>query len=417
MYAPGPFSAMTSFAADVPTMLAMVIASSLLLSAALTVVVGGRQHDGLALWALVLLLNAVAHALLALRGLVPDVLSIVVANTLLSCVFAGLIQAVLQFQGRPARWALVLAPAVPILFLVMVFLDDFQARLIAVSVVLGVQAYWALWAVLARRRVTVGRGQWLLMAGLGLEALVLLVRASLAASLPTTQIGLLQGDTLQTLTFMTTFCVVLLASIGLVTMARERADEANRILATVDALTGAANRRALINALDRDVARATRARTPIALLMVDVDHFKGVNDQHGHLVGDRVLYSVVQALKERVRSQDLVGRYGGEEFLVLLPGTDLEGAHHLACKLREVMESLRIPIDGATIGVTVSIGVFGGQLDPGDSSDMLIDAADYALYEAKKNGRNRVELAAQLRRHPTLVDAGGKAEAHPASLQ
>lgn len=397
---------MVSFAADVPTMLAMVIVASLTMSAAVAVVGWGRPRDGLACWALVLLLNAAAHAMLALRGRIPDVLSIVVANTLLSCVFAGLLLAVFQFQGRRARWALVAAPVLVVLGLVLAYLDDFHARVSAVGFVCGLQALWALWAVVERRRATVGRGAWLLMAGLALEAGVLLVRASLAASLPVPQVGLLQGGTLQTLTFMATFGVVLLSSLGFVTMARDRADEANRVMAAVDALTGAANRRALISALDRDVARAVRTREPISVLMVDIDHFKRVNDQYGHQAGDQVLCRVVQVLQERVRSQDLVGRYGGEEFLVVLPGTDVAGALLLASDLRKAVES-----PAGAIGVTVSIGVFGGQLEPGDSWDLLVAAADRALYLAKENGRNRVEVAAALRRSPTQVPGDGDADA------
>lgn len=397
---------MVSFAADVPTMLAMVIVASLTMSAAVAVVGWGRPRDGLAYWALVLLLNAVAHAMLALRGRIPDVLSIVLANTLLSCVFAGLLLAVFQFQGRRARWALVAAPVLVVLALVLAFLDDFHARVSAVGFVCGLQALWALWAVVERRRATVGRGAWLLMAGLALEAMVLLVRASLAASLPVPQVGLLQGGPLQTLTFMATFGVVLFSSLGFVTMARDRADEANRVMAAVDALTGAANRRALISALDRDVARAVRTREPISVLMVDIDHFKRVNDQFGHQAGDQVLCSVVQVLQARVRSQDLVGRYGGEEFLVVLPGTDVAGALLLASDLRKAVES---PADA--IGVTVSIGVFGGQLEPGDSWDLLVAAADRALYLAKENGRNRVEVATALRRSPTQAPGDGGADA------
>ena len=118
----------------------------------------------------------------------------------------------------------------------------------------------------------------------------------------------MQSSAVQTLTFMSTFAVVLIASMGFVFMARDRADEDNRRLAAVDSLTGVANRRAVIAALDRDVARSIRTHEPMALMMVDIDHFKNVNDRYGHPVGDKVLCSVVDVLRERVRSQDLVGR-------------------------------------------------------------------------------------------------------------
>jgi len=211
-------------------------------------------------------------------------------------------------------------------------------------------------------------------------------------------------------------------------MSRDRADENNRMMAALDPLTGVANRRSLIAALDRDVARAVRTRESIALMMVDIDHFKHVNDRYGHPVGDQVLCSVVNVLSARVRSQDLVGRYGGEEFMVVLPDTTLAGAEQLARYLCRAVEESRCPVrtsgdagagaasaEGQTIAVTVSIGVFGGRLEPGDSWDMLIAAADRALYEAKEKGRNRVEVATALRRPASQATADSYSGADAAS--
>jgi diguanylate cyclase (GGDEF)-like protein len=288
-----------------------------------------------------------------------------------------------------------------------------------VGLVIGLQAVWALSAALARRHATVGRGQWLLVAGLGLEAVVLGGRAVVAISAHEAATSILQSSVLQTLTFMSTFTVVLVSSMGFVFMARDRADENNRVMAALDHLTGVANRRSLIAALDRDVARAVRMRESIALMMVDIDHFKNVNDQYGHPMGDRVLCSVVNVLRQRVRAQDLVGRYGGEEFMVVLPDTTLVGAEQLARELCKAVEESRCPMDGVEgpgISVTVSIGVFGGRLDSGDSWDMLIAAADRALYQAKSNGRNRVESAVTLRRPGTPMAAHHNPETLPSSL-
>lgn len=299
------------------------------------------------------------------------------------------------------------------------FVDNFPARVSFVGLVIGLQAVWALSAALERRHATVGRGQWLLVAGLGLEAIVLGGRALVALTATEAATSILQSSVMQTLTFMSTFTVVLVSSMGFVFMARDRADENNRVMAAMDPLTGVANRRSLISALDRDVARAVRMRESIALMMVDIDHFKNVNDQYGHLVGDRVLCSVVNVLRQRVRAQDLVGRYGGEEFLVLLPDTSLVGAEQLARELCKAVEESRCLVDGVQgtgIAVTVSIGVFGGRLDSGDSWDMLIAAADRALYQAKSNGRNRVESAVSLRRPGTPFNTQTNPETLPASL-
>lgn len=406
-------------AAHVPTMLAMIIASSLMMAASMAVVGWGRRRDGLGCWAAALLVNAIGHLLIMLRGLIPDVLSVAVGNLLLSSVFVGMIAAVYQFQGRPVRWALLLAPPLLVLVFVSVFIDNFPARVSFVGLVIGLQAVWALLAALSHRHATVGRGQWLLVAGLSLEAVVLGGRALVAISTHSEATSILQSSALQTLTFLATFSVVLVSSVGFVFMSRDRADENNRVLAALDPLTGVANRRSLIAALDRDVARAQRMREPMALMMVDIDHFKDVNDRYGHPAGDRVLCSVVNVLRQRVRAQDLVGRYGGEEFLVLLPDTGLAGAEQLARELCKAAEESCCPVDGVPgpgIAVTVSIGVFGGRLESGDSWDMLIAAADRALYQAKNNGRNRVEVATGLRRPSAQLAAQAHPETLPESL-
>jgi len=406
-------------AAHVPTMLAMIIASSLMMAASMAVVGWGRRRDGLGRWAAALLVNAIGHLLIMLRGLIPDGLSIMLGNLLLSSVFVGLIAAIHQFQGRPARWPPLLVPPLLVLAFVTVFIDNFPARVSFVGLSIGLQAVWALLVVLSHRHVTVGRGQWLLVAGLAVEAVVLGGRAVVALSTNSEATSILQSSMLQTLTFLATFSVVLVSSVGFVFMSRDRADENNRVLAALDPLTGVANRRSLIAALDRDVARAQRMREPVALLMVDIDHFKDVNDRYGHPAGDRVLTSVVNVLRQRVRAQDLVGRYGGEEFLVLLPDTGLAGAEQLARELCKAAEESRCPIDGVPgpgIAVTVSIGVFGGRLESGDSWDMLIAAADRALYQAKNNGRNRVEVATGLRRPSAQLAAQAHPETLPESL-
>ena len=406
-------------AAHVPTMLAMIIASSLMMAASMAVVGWGRRRDGLGRWAAALLVNAIGHLLIMLRGLIPDVLSIVVGNLMLSSVFVGMIAAVYQFQGRPVRWALLLAPPLLVLVFVSVYINNYPARVSFVGLVIGLQAVWALLAALSHRHATVGRGQWLLVAGLLLEAVVLGVRALVAISTHSEATNILQSSALQTLTFLATFSVVLVSSVGFVFMSRDRADENNRVLAALDPLTGVANRRSLIAALDRDVARAQRMREPMALMMVDIDHFKDVNDRYGHPAGDRVLCSVVNVLRQRVRAQDLVGRYGGEEFMVLLPDTGLAGAEQLARALCKAVEESRCPADGVPgpgIAVTVSIGVFGGRLESGDSWDMLIAAADRALYQAKNNGRNRVEVATGLRRPSAQLAAQANPETLPQSL-
>lgn len=167
--------------------------------------------------------------------------------------------------------------------------------------------------------------------------------------------------------------------------------EQYKLIATIDELTGLYNRRWLRSILERQMTRSLFSNTPLALLVIDVDHFKQVNDTFGHNVGDLVLQGVARLMMNSVRPTDLVTRYGGEEFLIVLPGSDLAGA-------RIVAERVRGGIAAATMvapevmdlpGVTVSIGA--AEMREEEAMDDFIGRADAALYQAKHNGRNRVE--------------------------
>lgn len=159
--------------------------------------------------------------------------------------------------------------------------------------------------------------------------------------------------------------------------------------AATDALTGLANHRAVQDTLNRMVAQAGRTKTPLACVMFDLDHFKQVNDLFGHAKGDEVLASVGAAVAGTVRESDFVGRYGGEEFIALLPDTDLEGARVLAEKLRAAIGEIVVPeLDR---GVTASFGVAALPRN-GVTGEQLSRAADRALYAAKRGGRNRVHV-------------------------
>ena len=160
--------------------------------------------------------------------------------------------------------------------------------------------------------------------------------------------------------------------------------------ALVDGLTGLANRRAASDALHAEAARAQRLETPLSVVLADLDEFKDVNDVHGHAVGDEVLRVFAEVLRETLRESDVAGRWGGEEFLLLLPGADEEGAAQLADRLRVALADR--DISGAPgLRVTASFGVaeYAGQ----SNTEQLVDAADSALYRAKRAGRDRVERA------------------------
>ena len=163
------------------------------------------------------------------------------------------------------------------------------------------------------------------------------------------------------------------------------------MLATTDELTGLHNRRSLMNRLKFEVARTRRFRTPLSAVMVDIDHFKNINDEFGHQVGDEVLAAVGRLLRENVRVIDVAGRYGGEELCILLPNTPLEGARKFAETLRSRIEAQVHSAGARVVRVTASLGIGSFNHMDIDDADMLLKQADAALCRAKANGRNRIE--------------------------
>ena len=165
-------------------------------------------------------------------------------------------------------------------------------------------------------------------------------------------------------------------------------------LSVTDMLTGLANRRRLMTRLEEEVQRARRYKTPLSVVMIDIDHFKLVNDTHGHAMGDEVLRNIGAMLKSSLRATDLAARYGGEELTLVLPHTDIPAALLVAENLREKFAAMDHVLDGVTLRKTVSMGVTArdGQNEVPDAEDLL-KHADEALYRAKQGGRNRVEVA------------------------
>jgi diguanylate cyclase (GGDEF)-like protein len=160
---------------------------------------------------------------------------------------------------------------------------------------------------------------------------------------------------------------------------------------THDALTGIANRRLLTERLREETERAKRYSRPLCVVMVDIDRFKAINDDHGHEVGDNVLMEVVRVMEAEIREQDLCGRWGGEEFLLLMPETSTESAVRIMERLRQAVAKLRVRVNDDSLSVTVSLGM--AQLRHDENYSSAINRADVALLRAKRNGRDRYELA------------------------
>ncbi|WP_134601339.1 GGDEF domain-containing protein [Pseudomonas aeruginosa] len=174
---------------------------------------------------------------------------------------------------------------------------------------------------------------------------------------------------------------------------RKAMEQELRLLASTDTLTGLHNRHSFLHQAELMLKAAERFRHPCVALMLDIDHFKNINDSHGHLTGDRALQRVAETLRQGLREVDLLGRLGGEEFAALLPEVSLDQALDVAERLRAGVEALRVSNpDGEPLRMTVSIGV-ALRRDAGDDLESLLVRADSALYQAKSGGRNRTEYA------------------------
>jgi diguanylate cyclase (GGDEF)-like protein len=167
-------------------------------------------------------------------------------------------------------------------------------------------------------------------------------------------------------------------------------------LATTDGLTSLANRRTFQARASQALAQARRYGRACAMLITDIDHFKAVNDTYGHPAGDVVLRGVAQMLREQARDTDVVARYGGEEFAVVMPETDLRGAAVIAERLREAVAARVFPTELGPVKVTLSVGLAGSP-DDGTEMEALVQLADQCLYQAKRQGRNRVVTSEALR--------------------
>ena len=347
---------------------------------------------GLAEWAAAPMILFVATLLFAARGAIPNLFSIVLANLLLfggasllyfgSQRFFGVGPSIPLWSGLaalvllPIAWFALIEPhhgiRVALIASFMASLAFAHARLILSSGPHTFSTYFA------------GAAQLLL-------AFAQTSRFFVSFDLPAGD-AIFDNSSSSQASYVAIYAFAILAgTIGMILMATDRLRGELEHLATHDSLTGALNRRALIDACELELARCRRNHGIMALLMIDLDHFKAINDTHGHPVGDRVLVDFVARVKNLLRQPDRFGRFGGEEFVALLPETPLNEARLVAERLRAMIEANTAELPRCT----VSIGVSVSRLDDA-GLDNIISRADAALYQAKRAGRNRVESVTAL---------------------
>ena len=202
--------------------------------------------------------------------------------------------------------------------------------------------------------------------------------------------GLLAPSLFQSVIFLWAFASIVVTSFGFLLMHTERAEAQSNRLAITDPLTGTLNRRVFVEFAERELAICRLENAPFSLMMLDLDHFKHVNDNYGHQSGDAVLKRFAEIVQDCLRKEDLLVRYGGEEFCVLLPRLTSERAQLLADRLRAQVAHASFTFSRHSIAITTSIGVSSVERGEKGNVDAILARADEALYRAKQSGRNRV---------------------------
>lgn len=347
-------------------------------------------------WTFGIVTQATAWTLYSLRDQIPDWLSVVAANTLLSLAFAKQTQAVRVFGGLRVTHTATYTPVLLVLFVEIVFtyvVPSMRLRLLTATPLFCLQMVYGgmslLGAPQARRsshRLTAA-AFFALAAVLGMRV----IYESMATQVWRTAFW---TSPMQTTVFAFASFFPVVATLGFVLMCSDRLYQELERQAMTDALTGIRNRRTLNEQATQALALAQRHARPLALLLIDVDHFKQINDMYGHDAGDAALQLLATALQRALRSEDLCGRLGGEEFVAVLPESDEGAARASAERLRHAVEHLAFNVYGVPVPLRVSIGV--AVMCEGDEFADLLRRADLAMYAAKRAGRNCVRGPADI---------------------
>jgi len=379
------------------------------LSAVTSIVVLGRKgwRKGLGAVALAMLLVGL---LAAVQMLSPPAArwSGLLVSCLFSAVLSCLVMALRQFRQLDTDWRwLFLAPAAVLLLGSLTLGEELAPVLLyAMHAVFAIQLGWLALELWRMRALRLGTGYRMLCVALGVFlAGMLYLQCGPGQGLPQEAAPMEQPLLWYWARTALNVVVMLQLTLGFMRMVQDRREARSRRAALRDPLTRMLNRRALVRALEHCIKDAGRQAHPLALLLIDVDHFKRVNDTHGHISGDKVLRHVSRVLASNVRSDVYLGRFGGEEFVIVCPGTGMEEAQILAERLILAVRSSSVLIKGHALQVTVSIGGFAGAVGAHTPWETLLEAADSAMYRAKASGRNCVVMHRQLPAPPAESSA------------
>ncbi len=348
----------------------------------------------LRLWGWSLLILAAGLSLLALRGILPDIVGVVVADTVLLSSAVPMLRSVRSFNTDATTdvsgWLIVFLGFALIAYCTYVTPDP-VARIVVFSTIFALLLFRVAAYLFSTLPEQERHSQLFTAIVLGLFGAASTVRAMLTLTGATagTYLG---PENLQALALLVYMVIYIASTLGVMWMEIYRLRVDLIRLATVDGLTGLLNRRAFLDATEREISRCKRSGETFGFAMFDLDLFKRINDNYGHPVGDKVLRLFADTLRGVVRPHDLLGRYGGEEFALLMPGIDRTAAAAIVERCRRVVETCSLAHGNAALRVTTSAGVAAFNKD-GSDLEVLIKAADAALYRAKAAGRNCVRMA------------------------
>ena len=348
--------------------------------------------QAVAWWGSADLMRAGSVVLFGMHGSVSDAISIDLANALLFLSFAVTWTGARVFDGRPVLPMYLVAGSVAWLIVAhLPILDALDLRFLVASGIVTTYTWltaYEFWR--GRSEPLVSR--WPAIFMLFAHGALFLLRTPLFAILPWSTASEVVGSVwLTVLSFEALLFTIAIAFI-LLAMAKERTEYRHKTAAMIDPLTGIANRRSFLQDGADMAKRHASSLRPTAVLLIDLDHFKSINDRFGHAIGDRVLQVFAETAKATIRSTDLVGRLGGEEFAVVLYDIGRDKAVVQAERIRTTFAERASEVDGRPVAATVSIGIALSQDQRLDVSALLAQA-DQALYYAKERGRNRVEVA------------------------
>jgi diguanylate cyclase (GGDEF)-like protein len=344
-------------------------------------------------WGFAHLIRLASIWLFGRYGAVPDLVSIDLANALLFTAFAATWTGARVFDGRPVEPVYLVTGAVLWLLLcrLPILADNINMRsLIASGIISGYTWLTAYEFWRGRDEPLVSR--WPAIFMLFAQGALFLLRTPMVALLPGSVNDSVFSSVWMTVLSFESLLLTISGAFILLAMAKERTEFRHRTAAMVDPLTGVANRRAFLQDASLLAKRHSNNPRPTAVLAIDLDRFKLINDRFGHAVGDRVLAIFAGAARKSMRGSDLVGRLGGEEFSAVLTETSREKAVEVAERIRESFAQMAQDVDGHQVCATVSIGLVHCQEQTLDIPNLLRQA-DHALYCAKERGRNRVEAA------------------------